>query len=240
MVSSILYHALDTLREAATDPDHHAFPQPEWMRSPGTSLVDPDDSDALYREQTVADSRYIAVGYFYTATSRMPLRRGWVGDDACGIADEDDRVRFPDGRNVRAWLVADNSVNAVTCPMSFRQAVLAPSGASGRRPVQPESRRRAVRSMCAQRAGLSPNPTVVLCERCYHYLKYWLDITAAAGPGPGLSFPGELYEIVNSQYGWRTCGGAYFPACVWRALCFSFVCRPAARVPSVVGLRRRA
>ncbi|KAI0340540.1 hypothetical protein BDW22DRAFT_1346780 [Trametopsis cervina] len=47
----------------------------------------------------------------------------------------------------------------------------------------------------------NPTPNFALCQRCYYYLKFWLDMSTLPAPfnNRPQSFAGELYELVNSR-----------------------------------------
>ncbi|KAH7910965.1 hypothetical protein BJ138DRAFT_1113617 [Hygrophoropsis aurantiaca] len=59
------------------------------------------------------------------------------------------------------------------------------------------------------------NPNFFVSEGCYHYLQAWIDMRNLPPPNssqtPGLSFAGELYEIVNSRKELRDPSHGLFP-----------------------------
>lgn len=120
--------------------------------------------------------RNVAVGYFdeESGEGRAPMR--------------EDRL-VPDGKLVQVRQVVDGNsgdFSSVVC------SVVTPNGKAIE--VQRE-----VPSMCSVVHGFHPN--IALCERCYYYLKSWLNTENMPAPADGhnLPFAGELYEIVSSR-----------------------------------------
>ncbi|KAI0346160.1 hypothetical protein BDW22DRAFT_725295 [Trametopsis cervina] len=115
--------------------------------------------------------RCIAIGYFEP-------------DDNLGAAPRRGDL-IPDGTNVRIRQVGE-------CAGGFFCTVMR---ARGWRDEPAEVRI----SDCSTTDGSNPN--LAVCQRCYHYLKFWLDMSTlpASCNERSLSFAGELYEVVNSR-----------------------------------------
>lgn len=119
--------------------------------------------------------RCVAVGYFdrESGEGRAPVRDGLV----------------PDGKHVRVRQVIDEYAG------DFSRVVCTVATPSGR---EVEVQREKL-SMCAVVHGIQPN--IRTCERCYYYLRNWVDTDSLPPPASNrkLSFAGELYETLNSR-----------------------------------------
>lgn len=129
--------------------------------------------------------RNIAIGYF---------RPSFSCDATAPSREIENGFLVPDGRHVHVRQVGDvyaGDYNRVLCTVDKP---------STGQPIEVEMDKG---SACSVRVFGDNffNPNIAMCERCYHYLKYWLDTSSLppARNGCNLSFPGELYEIVNSR-----------------------------------------
>lgn len=121
-----------------------------------------------------ATNTYVAIGYWDEEGNELPIDgKGWR--IPCGRAAQVRRVREIEefGQWFEAVLIRNGDGGEDETPQHTH--------------VSPES-----------------SPTVVICERCFCYLEAWLELDHVPprhhgfphDPAP-LSFPGELYEIVN-------------------------------------------
>ena len=166
--------------------------RPAWM----PDGVGCEDQDTLTHPQHYITWRWIAVGYFREA--RRVGQPHDIDSRYCPPGFAPDRSGqsggiIPDGQNVQVRTVAGGGPR-----MAFGMVVVTSAGnrtSSGETyaPIELEK----LLSVCTITAGTVGNPNFAMCERCYHYLKYWLFTDDL--PAPTLPFVGELYEIVNSQ-----------------------------------------
>lgn len=150
---------------------HSSFPRHSWLPD-GVGA----DGEVTANPEYYTTWRDVAVGYFdeESGEGRAPMR-------------EDSLV--PDGKHVQVRQVVDGNSGVFS---SLVCSVVTPNGKDIE--VQREAP-----SMCSVVHGFHPN--IALCERCYYYLKSWLDTENMLPPADGrnLPFAGELYEIVNSR-----------------------------------------
>lgn len=116
-----------------------------------------------------ATSYCVAIGYFSN------------NEDGMAPIRED---QVPDGMNVRVRQVMNNFQGG-----DFETVVQLL--ANGR------ERRDDVPSACS--VEHENNPNFALCERCYYFLKSWIDRSSLPPSIRDLTFAGELYEVINSQ-----------------------------------------
>lgn len=166
--------------------------RPEWM----PDGVGREDTVTLTSPKHYSTWRWIAVGYFKDDryVDEDPEQDDGLKSGYCLARDKGGIYNFPDGRNAQIRTVTDDRPFARF--MRFDQVVFR----AGEAQVQTED----LFSTC--NAWDYPNANIAMCERCYYYLKYWLD--TAGLPAPLISFPGELYEIVNSQLELRKTRGS--------------------------------
>lgn len=163
--------------------------RPEWM----PDGVGCESTVTLTSPKHYLTWRWIAVGYFQEGSGVGGDDELDSDDDCAGYAPVRDNGvdNFPDGRNVQVRTVTDD--NPLCRTMDFCQVVVRPTTDT----IAGDTQEQIIdlSSICTARPYLNPN--IAMCERCYYYLKHWLD--TAGLPPPLISFPGELYEIVNSQ-----------------------------------------
>ncbi|KAI0338961.1 hypothetical protein BDW22DRAFT_1362297 [Trametopsis cervina] len=92
---------------------------------------------------------------------------------------------IPDGKNVQIRQVGDCAGGSFSTVIRTR----------GWR----DEREEYVGSGCS--SSEDPNPNFDFCQRCYYYLKCWLDMSTLPPPSNqrSLPFAGELYELINSR-----------------------------------------